>query len=159
MIFPGNMKKMGPFSPSPSLYYIGSKLFIRNGCKTQNFLACSTNCNTILQFLQGTLETMKRFTTKVICIYARNHNLNPQLLSELHASPTVRHSGFTKTYERVKHSFFWDGMKQDILTFVVECEVCQQQGRNCQSSRHTPTTSDSPFYLVRYFYGFHCRLT
>jgi hypothetical protein len=34
-----NMKKTGPFSPSPSLYQIGSKLFIRNGCKTPKFLA------------------------------------------------------------------------------------------------------------------------
>jgi hypothetical protein len=37
----------------------------------------------------------------------------------------VGHSGFTKTYDRVKHSFFWDGMKQDIHNFVVECDVCQ----------------------------------
>jgi hypothetical protein len=47
------------------------------------------------------------------------------VLSELHASPTVGHSGFTKTYERVKRSFFWDGMKQDVHTFVAECDVCQ----------------------------------
>jgi hypothetical protein len=37
----------------------------------------------------------------------------------------MRHSGFTKTYERVKHSFFWDGMKHDICNFVAECDVCQ----------------------------------
>lgn len=39
------------------------------------------------------------------------------LLSELHASPTVSHSGFHKTFERIKCSFFWEGMK-DICTFV-----------------------------------------
>jgi hypothetical protein len=48
------------------------------------------------------------------------------VLSELHATPTVGHSGFTKTYDRVKRYFFWDGMKQDICNFVVECEVCQR---------------------------------
>jgi hypothetical protein len=37
----------------------------------------------------------------------------------------VGHSGFTKTYDRVKRSFFWDGMKQDIHNFVTKCEVCQ----------------------------------
>jgi hypothetical protein len=47
------------------------------------------------------------------------------MLYELHASPTTRHSGFTKTYEWVKCSFFWDGMKQDIHIFVVECDTCQ----------------------------------
>jgi hypothetical protein len=48
------------------------------------------------------------------------------VLSELHATPTAGHSGFTKTYDRVKRSFFWDGMKQDIRKFVAECEVCQR---------------------------------
>jgi hypothetical protein len=48
------------------------------------------------------------------------------ILSELHATPTAGHSGFTKTYDRVKCSFFWDGMKQDIRKFVTECEVCQR---------------------------------
>jgi hypothetical protein len=43
-----NMKKRGPVSPSPSLYQIVSKLFVRNGYKTPKCLACSTNCNTIL---------------------------------------------------------------------------------------------------------------
>jgi hypothetical protein len=47
------------------------------------------------------------------------------VLSELHATPTAGHSGFTKTYDRVKRSFFWDGMKQDIHNFVAECDVCQ----------------------------------
>jgi hypothetical protein len=47
------------------------------------------------------------------------------VLSELHATPTAGHSGFTKTYDRVKHSFLWDGMKQDIRNFVAECDVCQ----------------------------------
>jgi hypothetical protein len=56
----------------------GSKFFVKNGGKTPKFIACSTNCNTILQFLQGTRGIMKSFTRKVICIYARNPNLNPQ---------------------------------------------------------------------------------
>jgi hypothetical protein len=47
------------------------------------------------------------------------------VLSELHATPIVGHFGFTKTYDRVKHSFFWDDMKQDIHNFFVECDVCQ----------------------------------
>jgi hypothetical protein len=45
---------------------------------------------------------------------------------ELHATPTTRHSGFTKTYDWVKRSFFWDGMKNDVCTFVAECDVCQR---------------------------------
>jgi hypothetical protein len=55
----------------------------------------------------------------------KQSQLKSTVLSELHASPTTGHSGFTKTYEWVKRSFFWDGMKQDVHTFVAECEVCQ----------------------------------
>jgi hypothetical protein len=48
------------------------------------------------------------------------------VLSKFHATPTAGHSGFTKTYDRVKRSFIWDGMKQDIRNFVAECDVCQR---------------------------------
>jgi hypothetical protein len=56
---------------------------------------------------------------------SKQSKLKSMVLSELHATPTVGHSGFTKTYDRVKRSFFWDGMKQDIHNFVIECDVCQ----------------------------------
>jgi hypothetical protein len=60
------------------------------------------------------------------CLYLSKHSkLKSTILSELHATPTARHSEFTKTYDRVKHFFFWDGMKQEIRNFVSKCEVCQ----------------------------------
>jgi hypothetical protein len=55
----------------------------------------------------------------------KKSKIKSTVLSELHATPTAGHSGFTKTYGKVKHSFFWDGMKQDIHNFLVECDVCQ----------------------------------
>jgi hypothetical protein len=42
---------------------------------------------------------------------SKQSKLKSTILSELHATPTIGHSGFTKTYDRVKRSFFWDGMK------------------------------------------------
>eukprot|EP00253_Pinus_taeda_P025507 PITA_25507 len=51
--------------------------------------------------------------------------LKTRILAEMHSSPTVGHAGFQKTYARTRRSFFWTGMKTDILTFVTECEVCQ----------------------------------
>jgi hypothetical protein len=56
---------------------------------------------------------------------SKQSKLKSMVLSKLHATPTAGHSGFTKTYDRVKRSFFWDGMKQDIHNFVAECDVCQ----------------------------------
>jgi hypothetical protein len=57
---------------------------------------------------------------------SKQSKLKSTVLSELHATPIAGHSRFTKTYERVKHSFFWDGMKQDIRNFVAECDMCQR---------------------------------
>jgi hypothetical protein len=45
---------------------------------------------------------------------------------ELHTSLVGGHSGFLKTYHRVKKDFFWDGLKTDVQMFVEECLVCQQ---------------------------------
>jgi hypothetical protein len=60
------------------------------------------------------------------CLYlSKQSKLKSMVFSKLHATPIVGHSGFSKTYDRVKHSFLWDGMKQDVHTFVVECDVCQ----------------------------------
>jgi hypothetical protein len=62
---------------------------------------------------------------KVRLYLSKQSQLKSMVLFELHATPTVGHSRFTKTYDRVKHSFFWDGMKHDVHTFVVECDVFQ----------------------------------
>jgi hypothetical protein len=59
-------------------------------------------------------------------LYLSNQSkLKSTVLSELHATPTAGHSGFTKTYDRVKRYFFWDGMKQEVCNFLVECDVSQ----------------------------------
>jgi hypothetical protein len=45
------------------------------------------------------------------CLYlSKQSQLKAMVLYELHATPTAGNSMFTKTYSRVKHSFFWDGM-------------------------------------------------
>ena len=44
----------------------------------------------------------------------------------MHTSPLGGHSGFLKTYHRVKKEFFLDGLKSDIQNFVAECLVFQQ---------------------------------
>ena len=51
--------------------------------------------------------------------------LKTRILRELHSSATVGHSGFQKTYARARRSFFWPGMKNDIYTFIFECDICQ----------------------------------
>ena len=52
--------------------------------------------------------------------------LKQNIFLELHNSPLGGHSGFLKTYHRVKKDFFWDGLKFDIQMFVAGCLVCQK---------------------------------
>nr|GEU39910.1 putative reverse transcriptase domain-containing protein [Tanacetum cinerariifolium] len=52
--------------------------------------------------------------------------LQEAVLSEAHNSPFCIHPGSTKMYEDLKQHFWWNGMKQDIATFVEKCLICQQ---------------------------------
>uniref|UniRef100_A0A2N9HGB9 RNA-directed DNA polymerase n=1 Tax=Fagus sylvatica TaxID=28930 RepID=A0A2N9HGB9_FAGSY len=40
--------------------------------------------------------------------------------------PQGGHSGYLKTYQRAKKDWFWKGMKQDIKSYVKECDTCQR---------------------------------
>lgn len=51
--------------------------------------------------------------------------LKSHILVALHSSPTSGDSSFQKTYSCTQRSFFWTSMKNDILTFVANYEVCQ----------------------------------
>eukprot|EP00253_Pinus_taeda_P006618 PITA_06618 len=66
-----------------------------------------------------------------------------RILAEMHSSPIAGHSGFQKTYARTRRSFFWKGMKKDILTFVTECEVCQRH--KGETSTHQAHYNHCPF--------------
>nr|GEZ76810.1 retrotransposable element Tf2 [Tanacetum cinerariifolium] len=52
--------------------------------------------------------------------------LREAVLSEAHSSPFSVHLGFTKMYGDLKQYFWWNGMKQDIATFLEKCLICQQ---------------------------------
>ena len=53
--------------------------------------------------------------------------LKPRILIEMHSSSLVGHSRFHKTYALARCSFFWVGMKKDILTFVSKCNIYQHK--------------------------------
>ncbi|GJU96352.1 putative nucleotidyltransferase, ribonuclease H, partial [Tanacetum coccineum] len=52
--------------------------------------------------------------------------LRDAVLTEAHSSPFSIHPGSTKMYGDLKQHFWWNGMKQDIATFVGKCLICQQ---------------------------------
>lgn len=53
--------------------------------------------------------------------------LRKKFLNEFHNSPIGGHSGIRGTYERMSKFFRWSTMRQDVITFVRECDTCQQQ--------------------------------
>ena len=87
----------------------------------------------LIQKLQQDPSTSDTFSWKNDSLWykdrlylCKNSQLKQKILMELHTSPLGGHSGFLKTYHRVKKEFFWDGLKSDIKKFVAECLVCQQ---------------------------------
>jgi hypothetical protein len=80
----------------------------------------------IPMYLLATLGTNYELCYKERLYLIKKSNFKSIVFCELHASLMVGHFGFHKTYERIKCSFFWEGMKKDIRTFVVECDICQQ---------------------------------
>jgi hypothetical protein len=88
---------------------------------------------TLIQRLQQDSSESNTFTWKNDSLWykdrlylCKNSQLKQKVLLELHTSPVGGHSGFLKTYHRVKKVFFWDGLKTDVQRFVAECLVCQQ---------------------------------
>jgi hypothetical protein len=55
----------------------------------------------------------------------KNSQLKQKVLLESHTSPIGGHSGFLKTYHRVKKDFFWESLKTDFQKFVYEYLICQ----------------------------------
>jgi transposase InsO family protein len=53
-------------------------------------------------------------------------DIQRQIISALHDSPIGGHSGFPVTYSRIKHLFYWKGMKQAVRNYVQSCSTCQQ---------------------------------
>ena len=48
------------------------------------------------------------------------------ILRAFHDAPMAGHPGFFKTYKQVQERFTWKGLKSDVLQYVRECPICQQ---------------------------------
>ena len=61
-------------------------------------------------------------------LIVRNTLFRSKLIHEHHSTPSGGHSGGEMTYRKIKQSFFWKGLrlKQDVLKFVAECDICQR---------------------------------
>jgi hypothetical protein len=54
-----------------------------------------------------------------------NTQLKQKVLLELHTSPIGGHSGFSKTYHKIKKIFLGEGLKTNVQKFISGCLVYQ----------------------------------
>ena len=60
-------------------------------------------------------------------LYVPPHKeIRHQILSEAHDIPIAAHLGYMKMYNTLCKSFWWHGMKRDILAYVTKCLSCQR---------------------------------
>ena len=58
-----------------------------------------------------------------VCVTDDN-DLRKFILEEAHSGSFAIHPISTKMYQDLKMSFWWSGMKRDVLEFVTKCLVC-----------------------------------
>jgi hypothetical protein len=61
--------------------------------------------------------------------------LKDKIMHATHNSPLAGHPGYLKTYRKIRERFTWKGLKTDVLRFVRECNICQQN-----KAKHTHPT-------------------
>ena len=47
------------------------------------------------------------------------------IIGEMHCLPTGGHRGVTKTYNRIKHNYYWENLKLDVQRYIQQCLQCQ----------------------------------
>lgn len=81
------------------------------------------------------IRTMLRFVfsktnIKVTISHNRITNPNPneieQIIKEYHSTPTGGHKGVTQTYKKLRKSYNWPNMKQNVKSFIQKCDSCQK---------------------------------
>jgi hypothetical protein len=121
---------------------------------------------TLIQRLQHDSSASDTFTWKTDSLWYKDHlylcknsQLKQKVQLELHTSPVGGHSGFLKTYHRVKKDFFWDGLKTNVQRFVAECVVCQQNKVETIKTPGLLQPLSIKSALGGGFHGFHHRVT
>jgi transposase InsO family protein len=61
-------------------------------------------------------------------------NLREKTIKEIHAHPTSGHQGIRRTLERIRRTYDYRGIKNDVTRIVKECEDCAR----AKAARHKP---------------------
>ena len=62
-------------------------------------------------------------------------SLKKEVLRELHNITAAGHLGFKKTTERVRTRFYWYGLRKDVESWCVQCDVCASRKKPNKTPR------------------------
>ncbi len=69
-------------------------------------------------------------------------SMQEEVLRQLHDSPTGGHLGMKKLLDRVKHRFYWQGMRDSVRNWIRRCLVCAKHKMPMKTKRAPPTAAD-----------------
>lgn len=90
--------------------------------------------NTILKKLMADPSSMQDYSLANQLLFYKARLVIPdvssiklKLLEEVHNTPVGGHGGFLKTFKRLSSQYVWPKMKHEVIFFVQQCLICQQQ--------------------------------
>ena len=66
------------------------------------------------------------------------------IITENHASALAGHKGVAKTYNRIRHYYFWKGMKKAVEDYIRRCEDCQKKKLVRVKTKQPMILTDTP---------------
>ena len=67
-----------------------------------------------------------------------------EIIKEFHESVVGGHKGISKTYRRVRSSYYWDNMKSDVRRVLGGCKTCMRNKLTRKGTRMPMIISDTP---------------
>ena len=65
-------------------------------------------------------------TIKLIDVTDRTYEECQSLITDFHNTPVTGHMGVKVTYNQLRKHYMWNGMKEQIQTYIKHCQKCQQ---------------------------------
>ena len=90
--------------------------------KVLNHISIHSRGLMVMMFNGGRRKKNARFGIKEIKRIMIPPGMRKQAMEICHSAGLGGHMGIEWTWQRVKNSFYWKGMKDDVAVFVRECE-------------------------------------
>ena len=65
-------------------------------------------------------------TIKLIDVTDQTYEEHHLLIMDFHDTPVATHKGVKATYNGLRKHYVWNGMKEQIQTYIKRCQMCQQ---------------------------------